>query len=91
MKSLDDRYKAWSDASMRAYLQSFSTIRNARLLKNEILSSSAERGIGNARVSWTDGDGKTWACDFIYEITLDSSGRCNFYKEWNVIRSKDGQ
>ncbi len=59
-----------------------------RLLKSEILSAGPERGIGNARVTWTDKGGKTWACDFIFQVTLDSSDRCTSYKEWNVVRSK---
>lgn len=60
-----------------------------RVLKNEMLSSDAERGIGNARVTWTGTDGRQRACDFIYRITLDADDRCTSYEEWNVVRAKD--
>ena len=125
MKDHNERYKTWSDASIKAwcnkdvnaqlllfvehssyqaadpfdqneilrgksalrdYLQSFSSIKDACMLKNEILSSSADVGIGNARVSWKSESDQTWACDFIYVITLNLDDQCTSYKEWNVVR-----
>jgi hypothetical protein len=66
-----------------------SGMKNPRLLKNEILSASEEKGIGNAKVGWTTGDGKEWACDFIYLISLDENDRCVSYTEWNVVQSRE--
>ncbi len=60
-----------------------------RLLKNELLSASEERGIGNAVLRWSGSDGKEWACNFIYMITLDQAGRCVTYMEWNVVESRE--
>lgn len=62
---------------------------DVRILKNEILSSSPDYGIGNARAEWVEDDGKIWACDWIYKITLDAHDLCTSYQEWNVVRSKE--
>ena len=67
----------------------WSAIEGKQLLKNEILSSGTEHGIGNARASWKGKDGKTWACDWIYLVNLDSNDMCTSYQEWNVVRSRE--
>ena len=129
MTKLEERYKAWSEASEKAFLkgdvdaqvslwaedctrtaidafgdhhtiQGREAIRisaegwakgftNPKLLKNELLSATEERGIGNADVRWTGSDGKEWACNYIYMITLDEQGRCVSYTEWNVVKSRE--
>jgi len=66
----------------------WATVNDMRLLKNEILSVSDERGIGNANVRWTGKDGEEYACNFIYIITLDEEDKCTNYTEWNVVRSR---
>lgn len=62
---------------------------HAKILKNKILCSNSDYGIGNARAQWKGQDGNIWACDFIYKITLDSNDQCVAYQEWNVVRSKE--
>ena len=62
---------------------------NPRLLKNVLLSASDEKGIGNAEVRWTGSDGKEWACNYIYMISLDEQDRCVSYTEWNVVKSRE--
>ncbi|HSG44754.1 MAG TPA: hypothetical protein VLA72_16525 [Anaerolineales bacterium] len=62
---------------------------NRIVLKNELLSATDEKGIGNAEIRWTDTDGKEWACNYIYLITLDENNRCVSYTEWNVVNAKE--
>ena len=62
---------------------------NLRLLKNELICASEEKGVFNAIIRWTDGDNKEWASDFIYVITLDENDRCTSYTEWNVVRARE--
>lgn len=64
-------------------------VSDAKILKNKILCSNSDYGIGNARAQWKGQDGKIWACDFIYKITLDSNEQCTSYQEWNVVGSKE--
>lgn len=66
-------------------------VSDAKMLKNEILSSGPDYGIGNARAEWQEKDGKIWACDWIYKITLDSNDQCTSYQEWNVVHSKEAE
>ena len=66
-------------------------VSGAQMLKNEILSSGLDYGIGNARAEWKEKDGKIWACDWIYKITLDSNDQCTSYQEWNVVQSKEAE
>lgn len=134
MTKLEERYKAWSESSFKAFLegdvdaqvslwaedctrtaiesfgehhtiQGREAIRkeaegwaagaagseNLRLLKNERLSATEEKGIGNAVVRWTGRDGKEWACNFIYMITLADEGHCKSYTEWNVVNAREAQ
>ena len=64
-------------------------MKNPRLLKNELICASKEKGVFNAIIRWTDGDNKEWASDFIYVITLDENDRCTSYTEWNVVNSRE--
>lgn len=75
--------------AMRAYAGAWSGVVDFQVLKNKILSADSEGSIGNARVKWTADDGTQWACDYIYQITLDSNALCTSYKEWNVVRSAE--
>lgn len=74
--------------AIREAAKSWASWKDLRILKNEILSAGEEKGIGNAVVRWTGGDGKEWSCDFIYMITLDKNDRCVSYTEWNVVKPK---
>lgn len=58
-------------------------------MKNELLSATEEKGIGNAVVRWTGGDEQEWACNYIYVITLDENNRCVSYTEWNVVKARE--
>ena len=78
----------WRKA-MRAYAGAWSGVVNFQVLKNQILSVDSEGSIGNARIKWTTNDGTQWACDFIYQITLNADNLCTSYKEWNVVRSAE--
>lgn len=74
--------------AIREAAKGWASWKDLRLLKNEILSTSEEKGIGNAVVRWTGSDGREWSCDFIYVITLDENDRCVSYIEWNVVKPK---
>lgn len=128
MTNLEKRYKMWSDAMMKAFIegdgdkqitfwadnykwmnidafgehhtrQGQEEIRkgtpenwgmnNLRLLKNELICASKEKGVFNAIIRWTGHDSKEWASDFIYVITLDEDSRCVSYTEWNVVRTRE--
>lgn len=129
MTKLEERYKAWFDASNKILvagdvdtyvslwaedctrttidafgdhhtIQGREAIRkeaegwvagmnNPQLLKNELLSATVEKGIGNAVVRWTLNDGREASCDFIYVITLDENGQCVSYTEWNVVKTRE--
>ena len=77
-------------AAHRKYVEDWvANTNDFRLLKNDILSASEEKGIGNAVVRWTGSNGKEWGCDFIYQVSLDADGRATSFKEWNVVRPRD--
>lgn len=73
---------------IRKLAEGWATAKDTRLLKNELLCASEERGIGNAEVRWKGKDRQEYACNFIYMLTLDEDGRCVSYIEWNVVRSR---
>ena len=73
--------------AMHAYAEAWSDVSDFQVLKNQVLSADSEGAIGNARVKWNADDGTHWACDFIYQIKLDSNDLGTSYKEWNVVRS----
>jgi hypothetical protein len=58
--------------------------RNRRVLHNELLSATADRGIFNIWLQWEGEDGAENACNFIVVATLDANGRCVSFQEWNV-------
>ena len=76
-------------AAIRKLAEDWVTWKNFRVLKDEVLIASEEKGVGNAVVRWTSSDGKEMSCDHIYMITLDSDDRCVSYTEWNVVRAKE--
>ena len=75
--------------AIRNYIEGWVSIKNFRVLKNEVLSASEEKGICNHVVRWTGADGKEWSCDSVYMITLDTDDRCVSYTEWNVVKSRE--
>ena len=76
-------------AAMRESAENWGTVKTIQVLKNEIFGVGDGEGIGNAEVRWTTSDGKDWACNFVYVITLNGKGQCAAYKEWNVVTSRD--
>lgn len=75
--------------ALRKMAQKWATVDSLRLLKNELLSATEEQGIGNALVRWKEGEGKEYACNSIYIVTLDDEDRCVSYTEWNVVKSRE--
>ena len=77
-------------AAHRKYVEDWvSRTNNFQILKNEILSASQEKGIGNAIVRWTGSDGNEFSCNFIYMMTLDADNRCTSFAEWNVVKKRE--
>jgi hypothetical protein len=63
--------------------------RNRRVLQNELLSATVERGIFNIWLKWERENGTEYACNFIVVTTLDADDRCVSFQEWNVAGAKD--
>jgi ketosteroid isomerase-like protein len=63
--------------------------RNRRVLQNELLSATADRGIFNIRLTWEGEEGTEYACNFIVVTTLDADDRCDSFQEWNVAGAKE--
>jgi len=62
---------------------------NPHLLKNELICANKEKGVFNAIIRWIGHDGKEWATNFIYVVTLDENDCCVSYTEWNVMKARE--
>jgi hypothetical protein len=83
------KVKLETDFQQCAYAEAWSDVSDFQVLKNQILSTDSGGSIGNARDKWKADDGTQRACDFIYQIKLDSNDLGTSYKEWNVVRSAE--
>ena len=90
IEAFGDHYTIQGKDAIRKESEGLVTVfTNPKIVKNELLSASQEKGIGNAVVRWTTKDGREASCNFIYVITLDEEGHCVSYTEWNVVKARE--